>query len=188
MWWLKWPCRAAYTRGVSATLDCPMSRPVFVALFTLALAPAAHAAADCSTASLAQPLPLPTTAVAPASAELYTRSVQLGMPAGVLATSYDSDQSVDRVLLRLRVEGCQQVANALPAAAGTLADDPAAYKPQTAFDNTPWRFNMNQNGKRMTADEFDAWMKSRGVRVVKARPAAAPAAVEAQAADPVQKQ
>jgi hypothetical protein len=32
---------------------------------------------------------------------------------------------------------------------------------------------MNQGGKRMTADEFDAWMKSRGVRVVKAKPAAA---------------
>jgi hypothetical protein len=25
---------------------------------------------------------------------------------------------------------------------------------------------MTQNGKRMTADEFDAWMKARGVRVV----------------------
>jgi hypothetical protein len=35
---------------------------------------------------------------------------------------------------------------------------------------------MNQNGKRMTAEEFDAWMKSRGVRVAKgATPAAAPA-------------
>jgi hypothetical protein len=39
---------------------------------------------------------------------------------------------------------------------------------------------MSQNGKRMTADEFDAWMKSRGVRVVKApgAPAAAPAPAE----------
>jgi len=35
---------------------------------------------------------------------------------------------------------------------------------------------MSQDGKRMTADEFDAWMKARGVRVIKARPAAAPAA------------
>ena len=42
----------------------------------------------------------------------------------------------------------------------------AAYKPETAFDNRPWRFNMTQEGKRMTADEFDAWMKARGVRVV----------------------
>ena len=62
-------------------------------------------------------------------------------------------------------------------------NDPAAYKPQTEFDNTPWRFDMSQNGKRMTAEEFDAWMKARGVRVVKARPApaATPAAAEAPA-------
>lgn len=53
--------------------------------------------------------------------------------------------------------------------------DPAAYQPKTEFDNTPWRFDMNQNGKRMTADEFSAWMKSKGVRVARgaARPATA---------------
>ena len=36
---------------------------------------------------------------------------------------------------------------------------------------------MVQDGKRMTADEFDAWMKARGVRVVgrKPDPAATPA-------------
>ena len=45
--------------------------------------------------------------------------------------------------------------------------DPATYKPKTEFDNTPWRFNMSQNGKQMTADEFSAWMKARGVRVAK---------------------
>jgi hypothetical protein len=53
--------------------------------------------------------------------------------------------------------------------------DPGAYHPKTANDNTPWRFNMTQDGKRMTADEFDAWMKARGVRVVKGPAAAAPA-------------
>ena len=52
------------------------------------------------------------------------------------------------------------------------ASNPAAYKPQTQYDNTPWRFNMSQNGKRMTAEEFDAWMKARGVRVAKGAKAA----------------
>ncbi|WP_343226243.1 hypothetical protein [Lysobacter sp. 5GHs7-4] len=47
----------------------------------------------------------------------------------------------------------------------------AAYQPKTRYDNTPWRFNMEQNGKRMTADEFDAWMKAKGVRVAKGAPA-----------------
>ncbi|MBP6457984.1 MAG: hypothetical protein KA222_05045, partial [Pseudoxanthomonas sp.] len=98
--------------------------------------------------------------------------------------AFDEAQSVDRVLLRLRIEGCRNVAKALPAPTGApaaaVANSPAAYQPKTAHDNTPWRFDMSQNGKRMTADEFDAWMKSRGVRVVKApvAPAAAPAPAE----------
>lgn len=51
------------------------------------------------------------------------------------------------------------------------ANGPDGYVPATKYDNTPYRFNMNQNGKKMTAEEFDAWMKSRGIHVVKARPA-----------------
>lgn len=55
--------------------------------------------------------------------------------------------------------------------------NPNEYKPKTQYDNTPYRFNMHQNGKKMTAEEFDAWMKSRGIRVAKGAPAggAAPA-------------
>lgn len=41
----------------------------------------------------------------------------------------------------------------------------AGYVPKTKDDNTPWRFDMNQNGKRMTAEEFDAWMKAKGIHV-----------------------
>ncbi|MGO4223438.1 hypothetical protein AB4Y64_16465 [Lysobacter sp. TAF61] len=57
---------------------------------------------------------------------------------------------------------------------------PGEYKPKTQFDNTPYRFNMNQNGKKMTAEEFDAWMKSRGIRVAKGAPGggAQPAAAQ----------
>lgn len=35
------------------------------------------------------------------------------------------------------------------------------------------RFEMTQHGQRMTADDFDAWMKARGIRVVKGAPASA---------------
>ena len=63
-------------------------------------------------------------------------------------------------------------------------NDPGAYKPQTQWDNTPWRFNMTQNGKHMTADEFDAWMKARGVRVVGRKPD--PTAVPATPAPPAE--
>lgn len=64
--------------------------------------------------------------------------------------------------------------------ADTAVVDAATYKPKTEHDNTPYRFNMEQNGKRMSADEFDAWMKARGVRVATGKPvveaASAPAA------------
>ncbi len=162
-----------------------MLRTASAVVLALALVPAAHAAVDCSVSATTAPLPLPATAIAPVASELFSRSSRLGMPAGVLTSNYEQSQSLDSVLQRLRIEGCQNVAKAVPATPAVNANDPAAYKPQTAFDNTPWRFDMSQNGKRMTADEFDAWMKSRGVRVVKARtvPAAAvvPAAVEASA-------
>ena len=46
----------------------------------------------------------------------------------------------------------------------------AGYQPKTKYDNTPYRFNMEQNGKKMSAEEFDAWMKARGIRVAKGAP------------------
>jgi len=55
--------------------------------------------------------------------------------------------------------------------ADTATVDAATYQPKTEHDNTPYRFNMEQNGKRMSADEFDAWMKARGVRVATGKPA-----------------
>ncbi|HWR96207.1 MAG TPA: hypothetical protein VN248_05710 [Arenimonas sp.] len=36
------------------------------------------------------------------------------------------------------------------------------------------RFNMTQGGKKMTPEDFDAWMKAQGIRIVPAKPAAAP--------------
>jgi hypothetical protein len=76
-----------------------------------------------------------------------------------------------------RGPGTKAAPGAAPAG-GTIVDA-ATYKPQTKFDNTPWRFDMNQNGKRMTAEEFDAWMKARGVRVAKGNGNAAPAVTPA---------
>ncbi|WP_372012323.1 hypothetical protein [Pseudoxanthomonas sp. 10H] len=159
---------------------------VAAGLIALAYVPAAAiAAANCSGPMVQAPLPLPATVAAPVAAELGSRTSQLGMPSGVLAPVVDPSQSLDRVLLRLRIEGCRNVARALPAApAAANPNDPAAYKPKTEFDNTPWRFNMTQGGKRMTADEFDAWMKSKGARVATGKPAAQPAAAPAPATPP----
>lgn len=112
------------------------------------------------------------TIIAPVSSELASPNHQLGTPSGVLAQALDEAQSVDNVLLRMRIDKCRSVAagKASPSAAAS-SNDPAAYKPLTKDDNTPWRFDMSQNGKRMTAEEFDIWMKARGVRVAKGAPA-----------------
>jgi hypothetical protein len=137
-------------------------------------APGLAQAVDCSAMRVQRPLQ--STVIAPVANELAMAANQLGAPGGVLSQAFDESQSLDQVLLRIRIEGCQNVASVTPTPSVVSPDDPAAYKPRTEFDNTPWRFNMSQNGKNMTADEFSAWMKSRGVRVARgAAPAAVPA-------------
>ena len=151
-------------------------RYALVALGLLAMSGMAHAQANCSLASAPRALPIQPTFLPALSPELTVPSHQLGAPTGVLAQAYDESQTVDNVLFRLKLEGCRSIANAKPAASpGSGVIDSSTYKPKTEFDNTPWRFDMNQNGKRMTAEEFDQWMKSRGVRVAKGSGAAAAA-------------
>ena len=155
-------------------------RNTLVALGLLAMAGVAHAQApaNCSMATAPRGLPIQPTVVPALSPELSVPSHQLGAPTGVLAQAFDEAQTVDNILFRIKLEGCRSVANAMPATspAANGVIDPATYKPQTQFDNTPWRFDMNQNGKRMTAEEFDAWMKARGVRVAKGAAPTAPSA------------
>jgi|GEM_PF-3487601 hypothetical protein len=78
-----------------------------------------------------------------------------------LGTRPSEALSLNAVLLRRQLAGCGP------------SDQYAGYVPRTAHDNTPWRFNMDA-GKKLSAAEFDAWMKSRGVRVAKGRAEPAP--------------
>ncbi len=121
-----------------------------------------------------QVMPNGSDALAPMAAELRPIiAAQLGSPSGVLAQAYDQAMSADMVVLRLRVETCRKIAATLPSPSTANPNDPAAYKPRTQWDNAPWRFNME---KGMTAAEFEAWMKAKGLRVAKgAPPPAAPA-------------
>ncbi|WP_395789602.1 hypothetical protein [Aquimonas sp.] len=84
--------------------------------------------------------------------------------AHVLGTRPSEALSLSAVLLRRQLAGCAEAGDAY-----------AGYVPRTEHDNTPWRFNMDA-GKKLSAAEFDAWMKSRGVRVARGRtePAAVP--------------
>jgi hypothetical protein len=170
---------------------------VAIAFVLFTSAGLAHAQVAQCGALLAPAIPVQQTVTAPVTAEFSTPSRQLGAPTGVLSQALSESLSVDQVLFRLQVESCGNVASIVPApspaslpvttgsvvpaagattstaapgAAATDATDPAAYKPRTEFDNTPWRFDMNQNGQRMTADAFAAWMESKGVRVAKGAP------------------
>ena len=135
-------------------------------LLGLLVAPVAHAAPACGDAATPQPLSARPAALVPVTGEFATGSSQLGAPRGTLAQGFDEAQSVDQVLLRLRVDKCNDVA-LLPASDEAKTNDPTAYKPKTKHDNTPYRFSMTQNGKRMTADDFDAWLKANGYSVGK---------------------
>jgi rare lipoprotein A len=119
-------------------------------------------------------------ALACGAASVAEASPALELSGQLSASPAQSPVSVAAFLQRIR----QPVA-AAPAASAT-----SGYVPRTAHDNSPYRFDMTQNGRRMTAEEFDAWMKARGIRVATGKPAgsepaaAAPAAATAQACQP----
>jgi hypothetical protein len=64
-----------------------------------------------------------------------------------------------------------------PAVAQPVASAAAspAPSPGSAYANDN-RFNMIQNGQRMTAEDFEAWMRARGIRIVPPAPEAPTAA------------
>ncbi len=130
---------------------------ILTLLFVPALAVAA-AASPCGAPVLA---PMPATVPAPE----MLRPAAAAIPCVNLAA----------FTARMRQPAAPSAA--APAAAG-------AYVPKTQFDNTPWRFDMNQNGRRMTAEEFDAWMKAKGIRVATGKPGASTAAPPAAAPAP----
>ena len=107
-------------------------------------------------------------ALACLAASAAKASPALELSGQLLASPAQAPVSVSAFLQRLR----QPVA--APAAAASAS---SGYVPRTAHDNSPYRFDMTQNGRRMTAEEFDAWMKARGIRVATGKPGgSAPAA------------
>ena len=97
------------------------------------------------------------------------------------------ERGTARVEVRALTPGEQAEVGGMVAAAQAAKHDPraeAALAGQVATSNLPqgvaladagksggeYRFDMLQNGKAMTADEFDAWMRARRVRVATGRP------------------
>ncbi len=95
-----------------------------------------------------------TTAAAPAAPSAMDRLIEGVLPISAANASERPPEP--------------QVASVPPAAAATAtvataaSASPAA--PASAGDQD-WRFDMRQDGKAMTADEFDAWMRARRARV-----------------------
>ena len=88
-------------------------------------------------------------------------AVQSPMP-----PSSPQPSALDRIVAALPIASAN--AGERPPAAATGAPANEA-KPAPGG---PWRFDMRQDGKTMTADEFEAWMKSRQVQVATGKPAA----------------
>ena len=90
-----------------------MQRSILVMLLFSA-GGAAHAQ-SINCASVPKTMPLRASVLAPIASELVSPSEQLGIAGGVLARAYDESQSVDQVLLRMRIESCKNVAAVIPA-------------------------------------------------------------------------
>jgi len=71
------------------------------------------------------------------------------------------------------------------AAASSQASDAAPQTPAPKKAGKDWRFDMRQDGRTMSADEFDAWMRARQARVATGKPQPAPDAEASNAAAPV---
>ena len=143
------PARATML-GASTWGPAAMNKPIVVAASVAFFFSASCPATDCLLPAFQQP-----------GASLSWVAPEMFRP--VIADPYCV--SAQDALARIRAQ---------TAALATGA--PGAYVPLTKFDNTPWRFDMTQNGKKMTSVEFAVWMKAKGIHVAtgKAAPASAP--------------
>ena len=153
-----------------------------VVLLLSSLAGGAHAAVDCAALKPVMATATNALQLAPIAQELAAPGAQVGSGVG-FAGLFSEELTVDVATARAQRAECRAMAAMSPATSA------GGYQGGSG-DASAWRFNMTQNGKRMTADEFDAWMKARGIRVLPGPPkaeAAAPAPAPAPAAPPPKK-
>jgi ferredoxin len=119
-------------------------------------------------------------------------------PAFILLTAMGGGTIMDglqRILLLLTTgqpaSAIDKLVLALPIASANAGERvPQVVAPVTATPapvpaNTDWRFDMRQDGRTMTADEFDAWMRARSMHVATGKPMRAPVATRPVATAPV---
>src|SRR5690606_12930922 len=69
--------------------------------------------------------------------------------------------AMDKLVEGGLVAGVTPVASASAAVPAAAVATPALASANASAGETDWRFDMRQDGKAMTADEFDAWMRAR---------------------------
>jgi hypothetical protein len=154
----------AYTPSIDHCGEHDMGLRYFLSIGLFLLPIHAMAAIDCNAERKPHVLPDEVLQLAPIADELAATGVET-RGAG-FASLIDHRITVEDAMVRLQRHTC---------AVAIASSSP----PKGSGKGTPLRFDMTQNGKRMTADEFDAWMKAQGVRVVKPTASAAPAPVAA---------
>ena len=94
------------------------------------------------------------------------RTPSTALPAGVhIATGKPQPASaIDKLVSALPIASAT-AGERMPQAVASVTAAPAS-----APANTDWRFDMRQDGRTMSADEFDAWMLSRRARVATGKP------------------
>ena len=97
---------------------------------------------------------------------LNTRS---GADSVLMTTAFDAMRADHAVIGKSGV--LEAATKKKPVKGKTASAAKPAPAPVSQPTDTSKRFNMTQNGKRMTADDFDAWMKKNGYRVATGAPA-----------------
>ena len=117
---------------------------------------------------------------APSAASSPNASSALVLPPGVrIATGKPQPapgSAIDKFVEALPIasaaagERGSKAPTAEPVAAATRLRPERATTVPALASGQEWRFDMRQDGKAMTADEFDAWMKARRARVATGKP------------------
>src|SRR5690606_30432188 len=102
----------------------------------------------------------------PADTRVASVDPDTGLPPGVRVATGKA-QPMPGSAMDTLVSGLPAATPAATIVAAAVAPGPGGgAAPAGAPD---WRFDMHQDGRAMTADEFDAWMKSRRARVATGR-------------------
>ena len=155
-----------------------------IGALALLLAPLAHAQAASSVVGPSTIVP-PSTQYSPATSQdnayqiapgVVVTSFYQGAPTQVPAYEPDTAQGT---YTPDAYQGAQVPtytnntgAMTLPRSQTSVYQTEAAAVPNgapTMYNNADYRFYMQQNGKQMSAQDFDTWMKARGIRIAGGR-------------------